>query len=223
MNGNQPELKVCHCNACAGRLEFESSNAGEIIDCPLCGAQTVLFHPGIPPPLPPETIWFGPQASMVEIRLTSGVSMAIHAVRLYSEIELNALAAEKANAAQLLEGVSSPFVPWGSIEWVVFAAMLNRTLETKFSRKAADQGMALIREIGRKEQLMRQDLRFFPVGQIQDISDPTPSLWRVPPRAGVPCGFVHSGDEFLSVKTKCDTIHSVRWSAVEAYKYQANG
>ena len=51
MNENQsPSEKwtVCTCNVCSGRLEFEGANAGETIQCPHCGVDTLLFVPQVP-------------------------------------------------------------------------------------------------------------------------------------------------------------------------------
>ncbi|HEX4342049.1 MAG TPA: YbjQ family protein [Verrucomicrobiae bacterium] len=44
---------VCPCNVCSGRLEFDPANAGETIQCPHCGMETVLFIPPVStsPPL----------------------------------------------------------------------------------------------------------------------------------------------------------------------------
>ena len=39
-------LVKCICTNCAGHLEFEEENAGEIIPCPHCGFETMLMLPG---------------------------------------------------------------------------------------------------------------------------------------------------------------------------------
>ena len=62
------------------------------------------------------------------------------------------------------------------------------------------------------------EVKFFPVGQIQEIENPVPSLWRVPSGSG----FVHSGDEFVTVTDAEGMIKSIRWSCVESYDYQVN-
>jgi DNA-directed RNA polymerase subunit RPC12/RpoP len=43
-------LVKCICTNCAGHLEFEEENAGEKIDCPHCGFETILSLPGTRPP-----------------------------------------------------------------------------------------------------------------------------------------------------------------------------
>lgn len=45
---------VCPCNNCSGKLEFESAHAGETIQCPHCGMETVLFIPQVPLDAPPH-------------------------------------------------------------------------------------------------------------------------------------------------------------------------
>jgi hypothetical protein len=37
------DLIVCSCNHCSGKIEFESSHAGETVTCPHCAMETVLF------------------------------------------------------------------------------------------------------------------------------------------------------------------------------------
>ena len=39
-------LIKCICKSCAGHLEFEEENAGQIIKCPHCGFDTTLYVPG---------------------------------------------------------------------------------------------------------------------------------------------------------------------------------
>ena len=42
---NPAELVKCPCRTCTGNVEFEACYAGNIIDCPHCGAQTGLYIP----------------------------------------------------------------------------------------------------------------------------------------------------------------------------------
>jgi hypothetical protein len=50
MKTTQPDLVICSCNNCDGHLEFERQRAGERIDCPHCGMETLLYIPqGAPP------------------------------------------------------------------------------------------------------------------------------------------------------------------------------
>jgi hypothetical protein len=42
---------TCNCNNCSAHLEFDSKNAGQVINCPTCGVETTLYVPP-PPPIP---------------------------------------------------------------------------------------------------------------------------------------------------------------------------
>lgn len=44
---NEEKLR-CHCNNCSGELEFEASQIGETVACPLCGLDTLLYRQGPP-------------------------------------------------------------------------------------------------------------------------------------------------------------------------------
>jgi hypothetical protein len=46
-DGPNESWTVCTCNNCSGHLEFDASRAGESVQCPLCGTQTVLFIPEV--------------------------------------------------------------------------------------------------------------------------------------------------------------------------------
>ena len=51
-------IAKCLCNNCGGHLEFESSNAGQRVDCPHCGVETLLYVQQAPLPRsqpPPAT------------------------------------------------------------------------------------------------------------------------------------------------------------------------
>jgi hypothetical protein len=236
MNEPESDLVTCCCNTCDGQFQFDKQGAGERVQCPHCGMETQLYIPDVPvgavvqpppsspaalpPVIPKVAVWFGTAASSVEIRLTSGAALTIKELRLYDEDELTSLAAQKANAAELFQGVSSPFAAWGSVMWVVLATALTRMREAKLSNEAAQKGAELLRTIAKKEQELRAEIKLFPVGQIKEIENPTPTLWRVPPQPGQSPGFVHSGEEFVMVKDAEGAVHSIRWSAVEYYKYQ---
>ena len=224
----EPNLVVCRCRHCDGGIEFDASQAGETIICPHCELETLLFVPPAdqkPPviassPQPqsvPQPIWFGSETSAIEINLISGAILKIKAVRLYDAAELNDLAAQKAQAAELLNGVSSPYGAIGDPLWVVFATKITGMIEQKQSREAAQRGFALIQKLAERERKLREDVKFFPIGQIQEIENPVPSLWRVPSGPG----FVHSGDEFVTVTDTEGVIKSIRWSCVESYNFQA--
>jgi hypothetical protein len=49
MNGESPteQWTVCTCNHCSGHLELDAARAGETVQCPRCGSETVLFIPEV--------------------------------------------------------------------------------------------------------------------------------------------------------------------------------
>jgi hypothetical protein len=54
METTQPDLIKCSCNNCSGHLQFERQHAGQRVDCPHCGMETLLYVPqGVPPVTPP--------------------------------------------------------------------------------------------------------------------------------------------------------------------------
>jgi hypothetical protein len=226
----ESNLTVCRCRHCDGGIEFDARQVGETVACPHCELETLLFVPSAdqkppvivsPSQLPSVTqpVWFGSEASTIEIRLSSGAILKIKAVRLYDAVELNDLAAQKAHAAELFNGVANPYGVIGDPLWVVFMTNVTGILEKKLSREAAQKGFALVQTIAQREQKLREDIKIFHVGQIKEIENPNPSLWQVP-LAG--SRFVHSGDEFVAVTDTEGIVQSIRWSSVENYIYHAN-
>jgi hypothetical protein len=65
----------CKCNHCPAHLEFDSANAGQLINCQTCGMETTLYVPP-PPPAPksatpisnPQEHQFPPAESLKQIR-----------------------------------------------------------------------------------------------------------------------------------------------------------
>jgi hypothetical protein len=227
---SEKNLVVCRCRHCDGGIEFDASQSGENVVCPHCGLETLLFVPSgnqLPPVIAPpskqppvsEPIWFGCEASIVEVKLTSGAILKFKAVRLYDAAELNDLSDQKAHASELLDGVKSPYAAFGDIAWVVFATTITRKIEQVKSREAAQQGFALIQSIAKQERELRKKVKFFPVGQIREIENPIPELWTL---LFDGFRFVHSGEEFITVTDTDGDIKKFRWSCVEAYDYQAN-
>jgi hypothetical protein len=227
-----PRYVNCPCRYCSKHIEFDASDFREDetrqVECPHCNLETAIFIPKTslmrneifariePPPILP--IWFGDESSVIEIRLTSGAILKIKDVGLYNAGELNDIAAQKAQAVELLNGVSSPYAAWGSISWVVFATTITNMIEKSLSRESAQRGIALVQKLAERERKLRENITFFPVGQIQEIENPVPGLWRVPSKSG----FVHSGDEFIKIADIDGGVRSIRWSCVESYDYQAN-
>jgi hypothetical protein len=217
------------CPHCHGNLEFDAGQAGETIACPHCDDEILLSHPlsaeappeGAPPKSLPvaEPVWFGSEASVVEIVLTSGTALKIKEVRLYDAKELHDLAAQKKQAAELLNEVSSPYGAMGDPLWVVSATKSIGLMEERKSRETAQAALALIQKLVEQERKLREEVNFFPVGRVQDMQKPVPSLWQVP---SAESKYVHNGDEFVTVKDTGGAVKFVRWSCVESYGYQAN-
>ncbi len=170
----------------------------------------------MPPVITQPIRWFGRKESLVQVRLTSGSSLNIEAVRLYDELKLQELAEAKAKAMEMLDGVKNPYAAIGSPLWVVFSSTVTRAMETHLSEKSAQGGFNLLQQVAWHEKALRDQTSFFHVGQIQEIEHPLPSLWRVP---SAPTGFVHEGGEFVFVRDSEQQTYSIRWGAVECYQY----
>ena len=50
MNIINPTLPACPCNVCSAKIEFEPSRAGETMNCPQCGMDTILYLPSLARP-----------------------------------------------------------------------------------------------------------------------------------------------------------------------------
>ncbi len=83
----------------------------------------------------------------------------------------------------------------------------------------AQKGFALIQKIAEQERKLREDVKFFPVGQIQEIENAIPTLWTVLLDG---TRFVHSEEDFITVQNTDGDVKKFRWSCVESYEYQAN-
>jgi hypothetical protein len=191
--------------------------------------ETIIFLPAVPaiapalPPViepaePPAPIWFGKKSAFLRVRLTSGVTLEIAAVKLFQEAALYDVAAAKNAALAKMGGVSTGLGAIGSLSWVLMATSVIGMVESHLSNAAAEQGRGLLHAVAVRELKIRQCGEFFPVGLIDQIEQPLPGLWRVPPQPCYPTGFIHTGDDFLTVRDAAGTILSVRWGAVEEYR-----
>lgn len=172
----------------------------------------------------------------VAIRLNSGLELKIKAVRLYDEIALAQLNAKKVEAAKMFRGISTGLGSIGSIEWVAAASLVIGAAEAALSEGASSAGARLLEEAIQAELKLRKEGVSLPIGKIQHIDSPMPSLWRVASKKDVqievkaflgpkmetrtvPSAFVHNGDEFIVVQIEDGSTCSIRWSAVERYIY----
>jgi hypothetical protein len=238
----QPGFVTCLCQHCQGHIEFDATGfqKGETrnVKCPHCHLETIVFVPPsqhqppaqlspekptakLPPIIPPAQIqptWFGSESSVIMLRATSGHLIEVTEILLYEEQQLQRLANLKAQATKLFGGAESPYGFWGDASWVIgMAAITNMVLGAQ-SKKMEEQGLKILEEIRIIEQRLRQKQNWFPVGRIANMAHPSPGIWR----AEVPgqSGFIHSGDDFLTVKDAVGCVLSIRWSTIEQYDYQ---
>jgi hypothetical protein len=213
-------LASCRCPHCNGNVDFYASQAGETIACPHCDGEILLSRASSEsaPGTNPSSVGLGSKVSAVEIVLTSGIVLNIKEVRLYDAKELNDLAAQKAEAATLLDEISCPHGTVGDPLWMAYATKALGTMERK-SREAAQTALASIQKLVEREKKLREDAKFFPVGQVQGIEKPVPGLWQVP---SAESKFVHNGEEFVAVRDTGSVVKSIRWSCVESYGCQAD-
>ena len=231
---SEPHFVTCSCRHCKGHIEFDASDFSEgetrTLPCPFCSRETVIFVPVIsirdapaniesPPFLP---IWFGSASSLLEVRLTSGALFQIDEVKLVDAKALNRVATLKAGAAQTMGGESTGLWAFGSLSWVLMASCAISAVDSALSSSAAKQGASWLQEAMQLEKEIRQRAQFFPVGQIANMEHPAPFLWHVPEQPSCPAGAIHSGDDFVTVKDTVGLAHSIRWGAVESYKYHPN-
>jgi hypothetical protein len=170
------------------------------------------------------------------IRLTSGMELKIKSIRLYDEVALSEINAKRDQVLKSFQGVSTGLGSIGSIGWVLATSVVIGAVEGALSAAAASSGTNLLLEVIRMEQKLRNEGVFIPVGNIENIEIPMPGLWRVPYKREVRIctgvnfwsekqyenrqvtfAFIHSGDEFIFVRDEDDSIHSIRWSAIEHY------
>lgn len=234
----EPSFVTCPCQHCNGSIEFDAGGfeKGETrtVECPHCCLETRVFVPSattpatrprippeIPPPASPQPVWFGSESSLLKIRMNSGAAVEVKELQLYAEGELKAIGLEKARITNLLGGAQSPFGFIGGIWSVTVNAVLQDYIVNKQSEKMANEGIALIEKLAKREQQLRTAQTFFHIGRIANIDYPAPNLWKVP-IPGKAFGFIHSGDDFVVLKDLAGVMHSIRWSAVEDYSYEAN-
>jgi DNA-directed RNA polymerase subunit RPC12/RpoP len=55
MSVSAPRFVKCVCQYCNRHVEFDATHAGEVVACPHCGLETLLYVPQAPLPGPPET------------------------------------------------------------------------------------------------------------------------------------------------------------------------
>ncbi len=232
----QPCFVTCRCQHCDAHIEFDASGLEEgdtaTVNCPHCQVDTTLLIPqtslvsavAIPPVLEPtllQPVWFGSETSVLQIKTTSGTEFEIISVRLFNAADLQMLAIKKAIATQKMGGVSTGLGSIGSFSSVILTGLAIGAAESILSSHSATQGEKIFQEVLKQEKQLRKLGGFFPVGVIDEIENPAPELWHVPPQPRFPNGYIHIGNDFVAVKDANEIIHHIRWSSVEYYNYIA--
>jgi len=176
-----------------------------------------------PPLIPPPVIsvhprWFGKEAPRLVVTMSASAPIVVAQVRLYDETLLRQFAVAKAEAAELLEGVKDPYVAFGGPLWVVTTGIASRALEVYLSKNAEIKGAEMLRRVIEQEKLLRRDERYFPIGNIQEIDQPFPQLWKV----NTGPSFIHEGGDFIAVIDDSGRRLSLRWSLVQQYEFCEN-
>jgi hypothetical protein len=188
---------------------------------------------------PVASVEYEDNGTRLVVRLTSGLELKIKSIRLYDEVVLSEINSKRDQVLKSFQGVSTGLGSIGSIGWVLATSVVIGAVEGALSAAAASSGTNLLAEVIRMEQKLRSEGVFIPVGNIENIEMPMPGLWRVPyirevrictgvnfwsekqyENRQVSFAFIHSGDEFVFVRDEDDSIHSIRWSAVEHYIFQ---
>jgi len=142
--------------------------------------------------------------------------MRIKEVYLYNQRKLEVLERGKQEAMRLLGGVSSPYSPIGDPMWVVLASTMNRLIEQRESKKSVAEGQTMLAELARLDRVIHEYGWCFPLGQVEQIDRPFPSLWRVPLSDQA---YIHNGSDFVSLKDEAGLSFAIRWGLVESYRY----
>ena len=210
------------CNHCNGRIEFDASDLGQgetrTIECPHCHLDTTIFVPRKPSAAAEEPVWFGNEESVVEIRLVSGSWLRVRAVRLCRESHVQYVNSQKAAAMELLGGasISGGFV--GTRDWFSTYRTIMGAVEPRLSKTSSERAAKMADEILQQEIGLQERAVFFPVGQIEFIAHHSPDLWRV---ASEKSAYIHDGGDFVTVTDTDGVVSSIRWSAVEHFRYDA--
>ncbi len=224
------------CPLCGGLFAYEQPTApestSELIACPHCrqeieiqapdtdGRQDLELPPIIPQPVP-EPIWFGSESAIVRVIAAAGTQCEITEVLLYDEQHLQNLEGLKQKANQLFGGAQSQYGFIGDIGWVVGMTTLQNWMLRAESDNMAKEGLKILEDIRALETQLRKHKKFFLIGQVQNIEHPAPQLWRAEETV-TKRGYIHNGDDFLTVKDSAGATFCMRWSAIAHYEHRAS-
>jgi len=236
----EPRLVTCQCQNCDGHIEFDASGFADDetrqVECPHCNSETVIFvakslesanagqekPPLLQAQLSRREIWFGNENSLLKIKMISGGQYEIDAIRLFNARHLQHLAVQKMAAEKQMGGVSTGLGVVGSFSSVLIASSVIGVVESVLSSSSAKAGAKLYQQTTELEKKLRTEGQFFPVGMIDEVENPIPSLWNVPRQPRYESGFIHNGSDFIALRDTDGVIHQIRWSSVEEYDYQDN-
>jgi hypothetical protein len=170
----------------------------------------------------------------LDIQLTSGETIPVAEVKLYSEFSVQEASALRAKAMEKLGGWSSGLGVWGSLGSVIMRSAVIGAIENVISKGVSKEGMRLLTQALEAEDLTRAEGEYLPISEILNLQHPVPNVWRVPceretivttqgfistreEKVMVPCAYVQNGDEFVWLKTDVGKECGVRWACVEKY------
>jgi hypothetical protein len=170
------------------------------------------------------------------ITLASGARFEVSHVMLYHGPSIERARELNAEAIKNLQGVSTGIGFWGSPGWVLGGALALRFVEQAASSSAAKRGIQQLKELEAMTQTIRDGGQFIPVGRIDNIHYPIPSLWLTSnveqkyqfvkeiqllgqwnTQRQNAVWWMHSGEPYIRVKVSDGTALFLAWDKVEQY------
>jgi hypothetical protein len=236
------EIK-CSCIHCGGHITFDAGGfmAGDncALNCPHCQKEIVVtinspLPPVLPPPQPLDPISSSEQMPKVEMRLSSGASFRVVAVRLYEEAAIEELKTKSSDAILWLESaaqgdsleakkelqklsssgrtVQQNIRPWDVTP--TYASAIIGILEPISAKKSYATAMQLFKEVKEGERNLRQSGILFHISRIEKMNIAMPGYWRAVFNSKT---YVHDGLDFVTIQDEKQNDFSIRWSAVEYF------
>lgn len=147
--------------------------------------------------------------------LKSGQSVTLDEIKLFPEAEVQKLIALRAEAAQLLGGVSTGIGFLGSPEWAIGGALALGLLERAASSSMRTKASQILQDASAQQELLLSRGQFFNFELVVGISMPTPPAWSGSEEWGK--RFVHFDQEFLPIRNSSGEMF-IRWPDVSAFR-----
>jgi hypothetical protein len=112
------------------------------------------------------------------LEMSSGKQLIAHSVRLYPEMEFQAVLLLRAKAQEEMGGFSTGLGFWGSPGWVIGGAAALGFVESLISNSKVKKGLELLKTAAEKHENLKTKGAFFPISSIDGIDRPNPSNWR---------------------------------------------